>query len=62
MIAADSRDELGRTIGLARAMVVLLGAAVGLGQLVPLWVGREVLAELRSGEGDAPLPSGTTGT
>jgi ABC-type transporter Mla subunit MlaD len=47
-LAVDSEEDLSTSIRMAKVMVVLLGAALVLGQLVPLWIGREVLLELRA--------------
>jgi hypothetical protein len=44
-LARRSRSDLGGDITLSRVLLVILGLAVAVGQIVPFWVGRELLIE-----------------
>jgi len=47
-LARRSRSDLGGDIALSRVLLVILGVAVAVGQIVPFWVGRELLIEERA--------------
>ena len=53
-VAVDTRDGLDDDIGLLRLLLVLGGLNFGVGQIVPFWVGRNLIREARSAaiEGD----------
>jgi hypothetical protein len=47
-LAQRSRSDLGGDITLSRVLLVILAVAVAVGQIVPFWVGRELLLEERA--------------
>jgi peptidoglycan hydrolase CwlO-like protein len=54
-LARRSRSDLGDDITLSQVLLVVLGVAVAVGQIVPFWVGRELLLEHRvTAEADQP--------
>jgi chromosome segregation ATPase len=46
-LARRSRSDLSGDVTLSRVLLVVLGLAVAVGQIVPFWVGRELLLEER---------------
>jgi hypothetical protein len=52
-LADRSRSDLGDDVTLSRVLLVVLAVAVAVGQIVPFWVGRELLLEDRAAEDTA---------
>lgn len=48
-VAQSSRDDLSHTANLTRWLLILLGLAFALGQIVPIWLGSVLLASDRAG-------------
>ena len=46
-VSAQSRDDLDADVARARVLVVVLAAAFAAGQVVPAWLGRELIAGRR---------------
>jgi hypothetical protein len=46
-LAGTTRDDLGTDLARTRLLIVLLGLTFAVGQIVPAWVGRELLVTSR---------------
>jgi len=54
VVTEQSRNNLESSARVARVVLVLLGLVFALGQVVPIWIGKELLNEPESDEVDAP--------
>ncbi|MEP1125585.1 MAG: hypothetical protein ABJH68_17015 [Ilumatobacter sp.] len=52
-VAVSTRDDLGGNVGLMRVILLIGGLNLAIGQIVPFWIGRTLLAESEQpGSGD----------